>query len=89
MRWLVRTILRCFEGHRVGNNSQTLIMDYLIDNPEIIEATVEILEFVDSEYNLVNAERAWMNKHFLDVNCLNYSNKTTRRIDGVLIRPTI
>lgn len=87
MKFLSRTIYNCFAGKRVGNNSQTEIMKHLIANPEIKQGIVEILEFVDTEIDLVNAEWKWLNKHYNDFNCLNYTDKTSRKINGVIIRP--
>ena len=84
---LCRVVLGCFEGKRIGRNSPTEIMNHLIRNPDINQAIVEVIEFVSSEYELVEAERSWIDKYFLDINCLNYSNKTSRKINGVMIRP--
>lgn len=83
----VRKINRCFAGKGVRNNSHTLIMNHLSANPEIAEGMVEILSFVDSEYELVQEEKNWLDRFFYYKNCLNYSNKTSRRINGIMIKP--
>jgi len=77
----------CFAGKRIGNNSHTAIMRHLAINPEIIYGFIKILEFIDTEYELVQAEKTWMNKLFYKDNCLNYSNNTSRKVDGVIVRP--
>lgn len=56
-------------------------------NPSIVEGVAEILEVVDTEYDLVYAEKRWMNKYFSDHKCLNHSQKTSRKINGVIVRP--
>jgi hypothetical protein len=83
----LKTIQSCFDGVNVGANSQTLIMNYLIRNPNITEGVVEVISFVKSEYELVDEENRWLSSAYHDPDCLNYSNKTTRKIKGVVIRP--
>ncbi len=82
-----KSITGCFNGYGIGNNSQTVIMRHLIRNPSITEGLVEILSFVKSEYDLVNEENKFLSAAYLDPNCLNYSNNTTRKIKGVIVRP--
>ena len=84
---LSKTISDCFDGKRVGENSQTAIMNHLIDHPNIVEGIAEVLEFVESEYDLVFAEWRWLNKYYNDFNCLNQTDKTSRKINGIIIRP--
>lgn len=82
-----KSITNCFEGINVGSNSQTRIMRHLMKNPSITEGIVEVLTFVKSEYDLVNEEKKWLNPAFYDPNCLNYSINTSRKINGVIVRP--
>ena len=88
MKQLTCVVLGCFSGKRLGNNSQTEIMMHLIEHPEINEGVAEVLEFADSEYDLVDAEKKWLDRHFFELNCLNCSDKTSRKINGVMVRPT-
>jgi hypothetical protein len=83
----VYKIYKCFLGKGIGNNSQTQIMNYLANNPGITDGLVEILSFADSEQELVQAESLWMERLFDRSACLNYSNKTSRVINGTIIRP--
>lgn len=82
-----KSITGCFAGNNVGANSQTKIMQYLVKTPSITEGVVEILSFVKTEYELVDEEKKWLDAAYYDANCLNYSNKTSRKINGVIVRP--
>lgn len=81
-----KTILGCFNGERVGRNSQTNIMFHLMAHPSITEGVAEILSFVKEEIELVGEEKRWLSKYFNDPMCLNHSPHTTRKINGVLVR---
>lgn len=86
MKWHYRTINDCFAGKRVGKNSQTNIMNHLMDNPEITEGLVEIICFCKNERELVTLEKAALLPIYKHPNCLNERSHTTRRIDGILVR---
>ena len=86
MKWHYQSINSCFAGNRVGQNSQTNIMNHLIDNPEITEGLVEILCFGKTERELVTLEKEWLLPVYGHPDCLNERSHTTRRIDGVLVR---
>lgn len=81
------SILQCFDGRNIGRNSQTNIMHHLMKNPSITEGIVDILAFVKSEHELVQEEKKWLDSSFRDINCLNYSKNTSRKINGVIVRP--
>lgn len=80
------SINACFDGKRVGKNSQTNIMNHLILNPGITEGIAEILEVCKTEYELVTEEKKHLGAVFLSPDCLNQVRHTTRRINGVLVR---
>ena len=86
IKFLLYAINGCFKGKRVGKNSQTNIMNHLIDNPSITEGIIDILEFTNSEHDLVFLEGKWIKEYFKNGICLNERIQTTRKIDGVLVR---
>jgi hypothetical protein len=82
------TIKRCFDGHRVGKNSQTNVVKFLSKNQWITIAFLELIETVDYEEELVDAEQRWFDISHTDPNCLNEKFTSYRKVNGIEIRPT-
>jgi hypothetical protein len=76
-----------FNGHRVGKNSITNIVNYLKDNPFIETGFFELLEECENEIDLVDAEHEWLYPHKDNPDCLNQLFNVHRTINGVIVRP--
>lgn len=78
-----------FANKKYGKNSVTKICDYLLYNKWVTNIFIELLEEVEYEECLVDAEQKWFDACFGDNNCLNFKMQSYRKVDGIEIRPLI
>lgn len=78
-----------FAEQKYGKNSVTKICNYLLSNQWVTNLFIELLEEVEYEECLVDAEQKWFDACFGDSDCLNFKMISYRKVDGVAIRPII
>lgn len=76
-----------FFERKYGKNSQTKICDYLLSNKWITHIYIELLEEVEYEECLVDAEQKWFDACFGDSNCLNFKMQSYRKVGDIEVRP--
>jgi hypothetical protein len=76
-----------FNGHRLGKNSITNIVNHLKENPIIQTGFFEVLEFCEDEISLVDGEHEWLYPCKDNPYCLNVNFNVHRTINGIIVRP--
>ena len=86
--WHKRTINNAMANDYPGINSVNNIVNYIKKNKRIKTAKVVVIEWVDKEEELVQAEQTLLDIGFFDKKCLNFLYKAYRKVNGVEIRGT-